>query len=56
MLLAVAMSVIIAPLVPPPAVTAFSMLGVIVTVQQIIIGLAIGFAILGYFRTARVWR
>ena len=44
-LLAGAVTIIVAPLLPVPSVTPFSLAGVIVTVQQIIIGLAIAFVL-----------
>jgi len=43
--LAGAVTVIVAPLVPPPAVTAFSAAGVVVTFHQIIIGVAMAFVL-----------
>ncbi|HEY4369360.1 MAG TPA: flagellar biosynthetic protein FliR [Steroidobacteraceae bacterium] len=45
LLLAAAVTIIVAPLVPASTVTLFSLSGVIVTVQQIIIGLAIAFTL-----------
>ena len=45
LLLAGAIALIVAPLVPPPVVTPFSLAGVIVTLQQVIIGLALGFVL-----------
>jgi flagellar biosynthesis protein FliR len=45
LLLAVAVSVIVAPLVTVPDTAPFSLAGVILTIQQAIIGLAIGFAL-----------
>ena len=45
-LLAVAVSLLVAPLVPPPSgIAAFSAAGLLVTVQQVIIGVALGFCI-----------
>jgi flagellar biosynthesis protein FliR len=44
--LAGAVSLLVAPLVTPPAgITMFSVAGVVVTIQQVIIGVAIGFAL-----------
>lgn len=43
LLLAGAITLIVAPLVPAPAITPFSLTGAIVTAQQVIIGLALGF-------------
>ncbi len=43
--LAGAMTLIVAPLVPPPAVTTFSLQGGIVAIHQILIGVATGFAL-----------
>ena len=43
LLLAGAVSIIVAPLIPIPAIAPFSIEGVIVTIQQVIIGLAIAF-------------
>jgi flagellar biosynthetic protein FliR len=44
--LAGAVSLLVAPLVTPPAgITMFSIAGVVVTIQQVIIGVAIGFAL-----------
>jgi flagellar biosynthetic protein FliR len=40
-----AITVMVAPLVPQPAVALFSIAGVIVTVQQMLIGVAIGFVL-----------
>jgi flagellar biosynthetic protein FliR len=45
LLLAGAISVIVAPLVPAPDTVPFSLAGVIVTIQQLIIGFAIGFVL-----------
>ena len=45
LLLAGAVTIIVAPLVPPPQVEPFSIAGIIVTLQQVIIGLASGFAL-----------
>lgn len=45
LLLAGAVALIVAPLVPPADVTPFSLAGVIVTLQQVIIGLALGFVL-----------
>ncbi|HKE92668.1 MAG TPA: flagellar biosynthetic protein FliR [Povalibacter sp.] len=45
LLLAGAVTIIVAPLLPTPAITPFSLAGVIVTIQQIIIGLAIAFVL-----------
>jgi flagellar biosynthetic protein FliR len=45
LLLAGAVTIIVAPLLPVPAVTPFSMAGVVVTIHQIIIGLAIAFVL-----------
>lgn len=44
--IAVALTAVIAPLVPPiPGIEPFSLAGVIVTAQQVLIGLAMGFAV-----------
>ncbi len=43
LLLAGAVSIIVAPLIPIPAIAPFSIEGVIVTIHQVIIGLAIAF-------------
>jgi flagellar biosynthetic protein FliR len=44
--LAGAITIIVAPLIPPPAgITAFSAAGLVVTAQQIVIGVAIGFSL-----------
>ncbi len=44
--LAAAIALIVAPLVPaPPAIEPFSAAGVVVTVQQVVIGVALGFAL-----------
>jgi flagellar biosynthesis protein FliR len=44
--LAGAVSLLVAPLVTPPAgITMFSIAGIVVTIQQVIIGIAIGFAL-----------
>lgn len=51
LLLAGAIALIVSPLVPPPAITPFSLEGVIVTVQQVIIGLALGFVLQLIFDT-----
>jgi flagellar biosynthetic protein FliR len=45
LLLAGAVTLIVAPLVPAPQVAPFSGAGIVVTVQQVIIGLATGFAL-----------
>lgn len=45
LLLAGAITLLIAPLVPPPAITTFSAQGVVVAINQIIIGIATGFAL-----------
>ena len=45
LLLAGAITIIVAPLLPVPNITPFSLEGVIVTIQQIIIGLAIAFVL-----------
>jgi flagellar biosynthesis protein FliR len=45
LLLAGAITIIVAPLVPPPQVVAFSVQGTVITIQQLIIGLATGFAL-----------
>lgn len=45
LLLAGAVTIIVAPLLPVPAITPFSMAGVIVTLHQIIIGLAMAFVL-----------
>jgi flagellar biosynthetic protein FliR len=45
LLLAGAITLIVAPLVPAPQVVPFSLAGFIVTAQQVIIGLAIGFTL-----------
>ncbi len=43
--LAGAVAIIVAPLIPSPSVTPFSIEGVIITIQQIIIGLSIAFVL-----------
>jgi flagellar biosynthetic protein FliR len=45
LLLAAAVTLIVAPLVPPPNVTTFSAAGVVVTFHQVIIGVATAFAL-----------
>jgi flagellar biosynthetic protein FliR len=45
LLLAGAVTLIVAPLVPPPPITTFSAQGVIVAIHQILIGVATGFAL-----------
>lgn len=45
LLLAGAVTLIVAPLIPPPAITTFSMAGVVVAIHQILIGVATGFAL-----------
>ncbi len=45
LLLAAAVTLIVAPLVPPPDVATFSAAGVVVTFHQVIIGVATGFAL-----------
>lgn len=45
LLLAGAVTLIVAPLVPPPQATPFSFEGVLITIQQIIIGIATGFVL-----------
>lgn len=45
LLLAAAVTLIVAPLVPPPQITTFSAAGLVVTFHQVIIGVAIGFAL-----------
>jgi flagellar biosynthetic protein FliR len=45
LLLAGAVTLIVAPLVPPPEITTFSAQGVIVAIHQILIGVATGFAL-----------
>lgn len=45
LLLAGAVTIIVAPLLPVPSITPFSLAGVIVTIQQVIIGLAIAFVL-----------
>ncbi|HMN44419.1 MAG TPA: flagellar biosynthetic protein FliR [Povalibacter sp.] len=45
LLLAGAVAIIIGPLIPVPAITPFSIEGVIATVQQIIIGVAVAFVL-----------
>lgn len=45
LLLAGAVTIIVAPLLPVPSITPFSMAGVIVTIHQIIIGLALAFVL-----------
>jgi flagellar biosynthetic protein FliR len=45
LLLAGAVTIIVAPLVPPPQITPFSLAGIVVTLHQVIIGLATGFAL-----------
>lgn len=44
-LLAGAIALIVAPLVPPPDIAPFSLQGVIVTLQQVILGLSLGFVL-----------
>jgi flagellar biosynthesis protein FliR len=44
-LLAIALALLVAPLVPAPAIEPFSAAGLLVTVQQVIIGVALGFCI-----------
>lgn len=43
--LALAITILVAPIVPAPNVTPFSGVGLVVTVQQLSIGLALGFAL-----------
>jgi flagellar biosynthetic protein FliR len=45
LLLAGAVTLLVAPLVPAPQATPFSMAGIVVTLHQVIIGLATGFAL-----------
>lgn len=45
LVLAGAVALIVAPLLPPPNAVLFSVQGVVITVQQIIIGVALGFAL-----------
>jgi flagellar biosynthetic protein FliR len=45
LMLAGAVTLIVAPLIPPPQVTTFSAAGLVVTVHQVIIGVAVGFAL-----------
>lgn len=45
LLLAGAVTIIVAPLVPPPQVDTFSAAAVVITIHQIIIGVAVGFAL-----------
>jgi flagellar biosynthetic protein FliR len=45
LLIAGAVTLIVAPLVPEPQVTPFSLAGIVVTLHQVIIGLATGFAL-----------
>ena len=45
LLLAAAVTLIVAPLVPPPQITTFSAAGLVVTFHQVIIGVAIGFGL-----------
>jgi flagellar biosynthesis protein FliR len=45
LLLAGAVTLLVAPLVPPPQVTMFSAQGIVVAIHQIIIGIATGFAL-----------
>ena len=53
LLLAGAMTLIVAPLVPPPQIATFSAAGVIVTIHQIIIGVATGVRAAAHLRCAR---
>ena len=50
-LLSGAVTLIVAPLVPAPAIVPFSIAGVIVTLQQVVIGLALGFVLQLIFDT-----
>jgi flagellar biosynthetic protein FliR len=45
LLLAFAVTLIVAPLLTPPAIAVFSAAGMVVTVHQVIIGVAMGFAL-----------
>lgn len=45
LLLAGAITIIVAPLIPPPRIETFSAAAVVVTIHQIIIGIAVGFAL-----------
>lgn len=45
LLLAGAVTIIVAPLLPVPTITPFSIEGIVVTIQQIIIGLAVAFVL-----------
>lgn len=45
LLLAIAVTLIVAPLVPPPSVAPFSIEGALLTVHQLLIGVAIGFVL-----------
>src|SRR5262245_36030225 len=45
LLLAGAVTLVVAPLVPPPQATTFSLQGVIICLQQVIIGVAMGFTL-----------
>ena len=45
LILAGAVTLLVAPLLPPPAVTAFSGAGVVITAQQVLIGAATGFVL-----------
>lgn len=45
LLLAGAVAIIVGPLVPVPAITPFSLAGIIATIQQVIIGLAVAFVL-----------
>ncbi len=52
--LAAAIALVVAPLVPPPAIEPLSASGVVVTVQQIVIGAALGFALRVIFDAVEV--
>jgi flagellar biosynthesis protein FliR len=45
LIIAGAVTLIVAPLLPPPQVSAFSGTGIVITVQQFLIGVAIGFVL-----------
>lgn len=45
LLLAAAVTLVVAPLIPPSGVAPFSLQGVLVTVQQILVGVAMGFVL-----------
>jgi flagellar biosynthetic protein FliR len=43
--LAAAVALLVAPLLPPPGISPFSLAGLLVTAQQVLIGVALGFAL-----------